>query len=274
MADNLQSSAPTLQEAISRLNGKKTTPRPDTALAVVTAAAEAGDPDAMRCLTKAYDAEEGFFDEPEKKLFWAKKYYAYCEKNYKKKDLDYLLALSDLAHAHRAIGDPIKALDLYDQCYELRKEAFGETHLLTVLTLIDFAEVCGDLNMTDQELCLLDRAEYQGRFSLGKTHSRMLSAHAHMSFLKYSLNDGSAYDQLYECCDEIVKKRDRITPFLLTTAAELAMFLQKDCESDRAKKLCDVLLQNKEMLPPKARRIGYRVLTELGETEKAEALQE
>lgn len=151
---------------LAYLDGVDTETDRERGIALITAAAEADYPEAIKKLFSIYDDGVHL----KKALLWAKRIAEYCEEQYGKEAPATLSALNQLARVYESCGAFDKAFEIYERIYTLRRRVSGEEHPDTLTVLGNLAAVCLDMGKNKYAMTLHKRSyELQCRV-LGEEH--------------------------------------------------------------------------------------------------------
>ncbi len=116
------------------------------AIELITMAAEAGLPEAMKKLYNMYNEGIGVQLDYRKAVIWAKAIADYHIQKYGEEHHDTLTALNNLASTYVNRGDYHKAAEIHEKTYALRCKILGEKHPDTMTSLDSLAYIYGKLD--------------------------------------------------------------------------------------------------------------------------------
>lgn len=139
----------------------------DTAIKLISLAAEAEFPEAMDRLFSMYRDGDGISLDYSKMLYWADKLFRYYSRTNGEDDEHTILALLNLSNAYTYVGDYKKALDFLKDCYTKFKQNNRKKDYLTLFLTRELAsayENCGNLEeaMSMKKECLEEMLFYWG----------------------------------------------------------------------------------------------------------------
>jgi len=137
---------------------------------LITMAAEANLPEAMKKLYDMYDEGIGVAIDYKKAVVWAKRIADYNIKRYGEEDTKTLTSLSNLAHSYNNSGEYQKALEINERVYRLRCKLLGEEHPRTLTTLSNLASTYGVLGNYQKALELKEKVYALRCKLLGEEH--------------------------------------------------------------------------------------------------------
>lgn len=119
----------------------------ERAIALITAAAEAGHREAIEKLYRLYSGEDGnAFTNQSKALKWGEKIVEYTQQLWGPQHPNTLTAKAKLAATLSALKQYEKAAEILEAVYRVRKEVLGETHPMTIVSLHNLAVELDHLN--------------------------------------------------------------------------------------------------------------------------------
>ena len=124
---------------LAYLDGIEVEVNKDYGVELITKAAEAELPEAMKKLHDMYKNGQYVSLNYQNALYWAEKLYQYYANKKGKDHLDTLVQLNTLATAFNDSGNYEKALELHEQCYEVRCKVSGEKSPDTLSSLNNLA---------------------------------------------------------------------------------------------------------------------------------------
>ncbi|MBR3767766.1 MAG: tetratricopeptide repeat protein [Clostridia bacterium] len=126
-------------------------------LALITSAAEAGLPEAMRKLHNMYYEGIGVKINYRKAVKWCEHLADYYKQQYGKEHPDTLTYLNNLAVIYGKLGDYRKAFVLTEKVYALRCKKLGKNHPDTLTSQSNMASIYGELGDLQKELRLNEK---------------------------------------------------------------------------------------------------------------------
>ena len=124
----------------------------DRGMRLITKAAEAGLPDAMRKLFVSYTYGDNAEQDYNKALFWSKKLYELHVRELGEEHIDTLMALDQMACTYLKTGDYKAALNLFEKCYSIACRTQGEESAEALTALGNLAEACGAAGDLERQL--------------------------------------------------------------------------------------------------------------------------
>ncbi len=164
-------------------------------LALVTAAAEADQPEAMGRLYDMYAEGAGVQLNYRAALKWAQKLADYCICQYGEKNETAVMALSRLCEALERVGNYEKALETAERVYDLRCRILGSQARETLIAMSVLGELYRQLGYHKEALELNKGAYTELCSSLGQEHPDTLIAMHNLANSYRNLGD---YDKAFE----------------------------------------------------------------------------
>ena len=149
---------------------------PERGVSLITAAAEAGLPEAMKELCAMYRGGAGVSPDLQKALFWAQKCADRSAELYGKEAPETLDALNGLAVLHCASGNSEKAVELLEKSSVQTWNVLGATHPKTLEALNDLAFAYGKSGNLPKELAVYELVYNQQVKAFGEGHPDTLAA--------------------------------------------------------------------------------------------------
>ncbi len=137
---------------LAYLNGIDVEIDKEKGLRLITKAAEAGLPDAMRKLFVSYSSGDNVQLDYDKALLWSKRLYEFHVKGSGEDHPDTLLALNELACTYLRNGDFNTALNLLEKCYSLTCRVQGEESPEALTALGNLADAYGKIGNINKQL--------------------------------------------------------------------------------------------------------------------------
>ena len=150
----------------------------DRGFALITSAAEAELPEAIRKLYTMYDEGVGVPVDWHEALKWAERLVEYCKRTLGESHSDTLAAVGALGKAYRKSGNYSMALKTQEEVYARCCELMGENDPFTLRSLGNLSAVYGSLGIYSKELHLLEKGYPIFAKVLGEEHPdtlRMIS---------------------------------------------------------------------------------------------------
>ena len=179
----------------------------DRGVELITMAAEAELPEAMKKLYKMYGDGDSVSLDYSKQLFWAKKIYEYSVRNQGEEHPDTLVSLSNLSVSYSKAGNIQKALELGEKVYELRRRILGEDHPHTLVSLGNLASSYSDSGNIQKAMELDEKVYELRRRILGEEHPDTLRS---LSNLASSYSDTGNKQKALELDEKVYELRRRI----------------------------------------------------------------
>ena len=164
---------------LAYLNGIDVESNPEYGVELVTKAAEAELPEAMKKLFDMYLYGIHIALDYKKACEWAEKIYNYCKIHFGEENEDTLVWMNNLAFTCDIGGYYQKAIEVAKQCYELRCKVLGEEDLDTLASLNNYATYCLNQPGCNEIAMELTKKCYQLRCKvLGEKHpDTLISLH-------------------------------------------------------------------------------------------------
>lgn len=159
------------------------------AVELITGAAEAGLPEAMKKLRQMYTDGTSVGLDYRKAVLWARKLLEHHTAHYGATDRRTLLAMNDLALSLSRAGILREALELKKKLYDLRCQIHGEGHLDTLTALNDLATSYSDLGDDRKALELKEQAYALRSKVLGPEHPDTLTSLSNLAVTYAKLNE-------------------------------------------------------------------------------------
>ncbi len=139
-------------------------------LALITSAAEAGLPEAMKELYRMYGEGVGVQLDYREAVKWGERIADYYRQKYGEEHPETLAFLNNLAVTYGGLGDHKKELELTKKVYTLRCRILGEEHPDTLTSLNNLAVTYGDLGEYQKALELKEKVYTLRCRILGEEH--------------------------------------------------------------------------------------------------------
>lgn len=173
---------------------------------LITSAANADLPEAIKKLCNMYKEGVGVRLDYNKSLEWAQRLYKSCVARSGEEDAESLSALSALAEAYYYVGNTGEFLSLCEKAYLLKCKVLGEKHPDTLRALNDLALSCGESGNYRKALKLSEKAYNQRREVLGEEHYDTIISFGNYAMINCSVGNIKKFHELYKEVYELVCK--------------------------------------------------------------------
>lgn len=182
---------------LAYLNGIDVEADRERAVELITAAAEAELPEAMRKLVNMYRDAVGVGRDYRQAVKWARRMAQWCALHYGEHPAT-LQALHELADACEKAGDYEESAQWNEKVYALRRERLGEEHPDTIASLNDLAVTYSQWGRWPKAAELLERVYALCCRSLGEDHPDTLAALNNLASVCGQQGEGERERQLHE----------------------------------------------------------------------------
>ncbi|MBQ3489055.1 MAG: tetratricopeptide repeat protein [Clostridia bacterium] len=208
---------------LAYLDGIDVEKNTERGIELITMAAEANLPEAMKKLYNMYNEGKGIQVDYRKAVYWAERIWQYYKEKYGEEHPGTLTALGNLAFTYGNLGDHRKALELQEKVYALMCKILGEEHPDTLNTLNNLAPTYGDLGDHQKALELQEKVYALRCKILGEEHPDTLITLNNLALTYGKLGDHrkalELQEKLYALMCKILGEEH---PYTLTTLGNLA----------------------------------------------------
>ncbi len=148
----------------------------ERAVELITKAAEAELPEAIKKLVEIYDDGKRVVLDYRKALVWAERLHEHNRETLGEENTDTLMSLNNLAVIYGKLGEYRKELELEEKAYALRCKVLGEEHLDTLTSLNNLAVTYNELGEYRKALKLEEKAYTLSSKVLGEEHPDTLTS--------------------------------------------------------------------------------------------------
>lgn len=170
----------------------------DRGVELITKAAEACLPEAMKKLSRMYYKGEGVGINYQKVLSWEKKLVEYYEKKYGEENPVTLSWLNELAITYSCLGDRVSYMSLCEKVYSLRCKVLGENHPDSITSLNNLAASYNSFGLYERALEMAKKA-YEIRCAVyGSEDSATMISLANLAMAYGGIGDVEKKREIYE----------------------------------------------------------------------------